>query len=372
MSTSEELAMKLFEPFNLGPNKLKNRIVMAPMTRGRAIDGNIPNPLAATYYSQRATAGLIITEATQVSPQGIGYPRTPGIYTPAQIEGWKKVTDSVHQAGGLIFLQLWHVGRISHPDFQGDELPVGPSAVNADGEVYTYSGKKKMVTPRALETHELPGIIEQFRQGAKNAMQAGFDGVEVHGANGYLLDQFLRDGTNKRSDIYGGSVANRARLPLEVTDAVIDVWGADRVGFRVSPRSNFNSMFDSEPVQTFSYLTRELSKRGLAYLHVVEGKSVLPQGTHPLTPILRKLFKGTCMVNEGFDGKSAELSLQEGSSDLVSFGKLFLANPDLPERLKKGAGFNQPDVATFYLGDEKGFVDYPTLNEPEKPKDNNV
>lgn len=351
--------MKLFQPLNLGPNKLKNRIVMAPMTRGRAVDGNVPNPLASRYYSERASAGLIITEATQVSPQGIGYPRTPGIYTPAQIGAWKKVTYSVHQAGGVIFLQLWHVGRISHPDFQGGELPVAPSAVNADGEVYTYSGKKKMVTPRALETHELPGIIEQFRQGAKNAKEARFDGVEIHGANGYLLDQFLRDGTNKRSDIYGGSVANRARLPLEVTDAVIDVWGADRVGFRVSPHSNFNSMFDSDPAQTFSYLTGELSKRGLAYLHVVEGNAVLPQGALPLTPVLRRIFNGTFIGNEGYDGKSAELALQEGLSDLVSFGKLFLANPDLPERLKAGADFNSPDIATFYVGDEKGYIDYP-------------
>jgi len=355
--------MKLFEPFNLGPNKLKNRIVMAPMTRGRALDGNIPNPLARRYYSERASAGLIITEATQVSSQGIGYPRTPGIYTSAQIEGWRKVTDSVHQAGGLIFLQLWHVGRISHPDFHGGDLPVAPSAINADAEVYTYSGKKQMVTPRALETHELPGIIEQFRQSAKNAKQAGFDGVEVHGANGYLLDQFLRDGTNKRSDIYGGSISNRARLPLEVTDAVIDIWGADRVGFRVSPNSTFNSMSDSDPAKTFSYLTQELSKKGLAYLHVVEGKAPLPEEALALTPVLRKLFHGTYMVNEGYNGNSAELALQEGVSDLVSFGKLFLANPDLPERLKKGADFNKPDFTTFYVGDEKGYVDYPALNK---------
>jgi len=356
--------MKLFASFNLGPNKLKNRIVMAPMTRGRAIDGNIPNPLASRYYSERASAGLIITEATQVSSQGIGYVRTPGIYTSAQIEGWRKVTDSVHLAGGCIFLQLWHVGRISHPEFHSGDLPVAPSANNADGEVFTYSGKKKMVTPRALETDELPGIIEQFRQGAKNAKQAGFDGVEIHGANGYLLDQFLRDGTNKRSDIYGGRISNRARLPLEVTDAVIDVWGADRVGYRISPNSNFNSMFDSDPAQTFSYLTRELSKKELGYLHVVEGKSGLRPGVFPLTPILRKLFNGAYMVNEGYDGKSAELALQEGFSDLVSFGTLFLANPDLPERLRKGADFNKPDFATFYVGDEKGYVDYPTLKRP--------
>ena len=334
---------------------------MAPMTRCRAIDGNIPSPLASRYYSQRASAGLIITEATQVSSQGIGYPRTPGIYTSAQIEGWRKVTASVHQAGGCIFLQLWHVGRISHPDFHSGDLPVAPSAISADGELYTYSGKKQMVTPRALETHELPGIIEQFRQGAKNAKQAGFDGVEIHGANGYLLDQFLRDGTNKRSDIYGGRISNRARLPLEVTDAVIDIWGADRVGYRVSPNSTFNSMFDSDPAQTFSYLTQELSKKELAYLHVVEGKSGLPQGAFPLTPILRKLFNGTYIVNEGFDGKSAELALQEGFSDLVSFGRLFLANPDLPARLRKGSDFNIPDFTTFYVGDEKGYVDYPSL-----------
>src|SRR6266404_9452376 len=287
--------MKLFASFNLGPNKLKNRIVMAPMTRGRAIDGNIPNPLASRYYSERASAGLIITEATQVSSQGIGYVRTPGIYTSAQIEGWRKVTDSVHLAGGCIFLQLWHVGRISHPEFHSGDLPVAPSAINADGEVFTYSGKKKMVTPRALETDELPGIIEQFRQGAKNAKQAGFDGVEIHGANGYLLDQFLRDGTNHRIDSYGGSLSNRARFPLEVAEAVAGVWGAERVGYRIAPRFGMYSMSDSDPVKAFSYFAEQLSGLGLGYLHVLEalsGPMGAPAGTERVTPMLREKFNG--------------------------------------------------------------------------------
>lgn len=329
-------------------------MVMAPMTRGRAIEGNVPNPLASRYYADRASAGLIITEATQVSSQGVGYIRAPGIHTSAQIAGWRKVTDSVHRAGGCIFLQLWHVGRISHPDFHGGELPVAPSAIPADGEVYTYSGKKPLQRPRALETHEIPGIVEQFRRGAINAKEAGFDGVEIHGANGYLLDQFLRDGTNHRSDIYGGSIQNRARLPLEVADAVIAVWGADRVGYRVSPNSKFNSMSDSNPVETFSYMAHELSAKQISYLHVVEAVSLLANpgpGVTPLTPILRQIFKGTLIVNEDYDRDTAELSIERGTADLVSFGIPFLANPDLPKRFERSAPLNKPDLSTLYTGD---------------------
>jgi N-ethylmaleimide reductase len=239
----------LFSPYRLGDIALDNRFVMSPMTRSRAVDGNVPNPLAETYYVQRASAGLIITEATQVSPQGVGYIRTPGIHSAEQVAGWKAITDAVHRVGGTIFAQVWHVGRISHPDFHGGELPVAPSAIAADGEVFTARGKTRMVTPRALETHEIPGIVAQFKRAAENAKTSGFEGVELHGANGYLLDQFLRDGTNRRTDAYGGSIQNRARFPLEVTEAVIDVWGPSRVGYRISPSGTFNSMSDSVAVR---------------------------------------------------------------------------------------------------------------------------
>src|SRR5215467_10120662 len=253
----------LFSPYRLGDLELANRLVMSPMTRSRAVDGNVPHPVAPTYYAQRASAGLIVTEATQVSPQGVGYIRTPGIHSAEQVAGWRRITDAVHGAGGKIFLQLWHVGRISHPDFHGGELPVAPSAVAAEGTVFTAQGPKPMVTPRALALSELPGIVAQFRAGAENAKRAGFDGVEIHGANGYLLDQFTRDGANQRTDRYGGRVENRARLPLEAVDAVVGVWGPARVGYRISPNGAFNTMSDSDPVRTFSYLTDELNRRGL-------------------------------------------------------------------------------------------------------------
>src|SRR6202163_4055422 len=267
---AEQPFKTLFLPYRLGDIELNNRLVMAPMTRGRAVERNVPNPIAATYYAQRASAGLIVTEATQVSPQGAGYIRTPGIHSAEQVAGWRKVTDAVHRAGGKIFLQLWHVGRISHADFHGGELPVAPSALAPQGEVFTAQGPQKMVTPRALGLAEIPGIVAQFRNGAENAKAAGFDGVELHGANGYLLDQFTRDGANKRTDAYGGAVENRARFPLEVAKAVIDVWGAERVGYRISPNSGFNSMSDSSPIRTFSYLTEQLNRLGIAYLHVID------------------------------------------------------------------------------------------------------
>jgi N-ethylmaleimide reductase len=353
-----ESSEPLFAPYRLGHIDLGNRLVMAPMTRSRAIDGNVPNPLAAAYYSQRASAGLIVSEATQVSPQGVGYIRTPGIHSAAQVAGWTVITDAVHRAGGKIFLQLWHVGRISHPDFHGGELPVAPSAVAAQGQVFTAKGLQPMVTPRALDISELPGIVEQFRRGAENAKAAGFDGVELHGANGYLLDQFLRDGANRRTDAYGGSIENRARLPLEVTKAVIDIWGADRVGYRISPNGAFNSMSDSDPAGTFSYMTEQLSRLGVVYLHAVDP---LADGAGRLSPLLRLKFARTWIVNGGFDAASADAAIRNGEADLVAIGRPFLANPDLPQRYRIGAPLNAPDQGTFYAGEEKGFIDYPAL-----------
>src|SRR5215831_16264207 len=267
---SEQPFKPLFLPYLLGDIELNNRLVMAPMTRSRALEDNVPNPIAATYYAQRASAGLIVTEATQVSPQGVGYIRTPGIHSEEQVAGWGRITEAVHRAGGKIFLQLWHVGRISHPNFHDGELPVAPSAIAAQGQVFTAKGPQQMVTPRALALAELPGIVEQFRSGAENAKAAGFDGVELHGANGYLLDQFLRDGSNRRIDDYGGAVENRARLPLEVAEAVADVWGPGRVGYKASPYFAGYSMSDSNPIETFSYLAGQLNALGLAYLHVAE------------------------------------------------------------------------------------------------------
>ena len=354
--------INLLSPYKLGNLELPNRLVMAPLTRNRAGKGNVPGPLNATYYAQRASAGLIIAEATQVSPQGQGYPSTPGIHSAEQVEGWKLVTDAVHQQGGRIFLQLWHVGRISHPDLQPDgALPVAPSAIAPKGEASTYEGPKPFVTPRALETSEIPEIIEQYRQGAENALQAGFDGVEVHGANGYLLDQFLRDGTNHRTDEYGGSLENRARLLLEVTEAVVGVWGAQRVGVRLSPSGTFNDMHDSNPLATFGYAAQALNRFGLAYLHIIEVNEadLRHGGTEVPTRSLRGHFTGTLMVNGGYNRDRANAVLAKGEADLVSFGTLFLANPDLPQRLTLNAPLNQPDPTTFYGGGEKGYIDYP-------------
>ena len=358
--------MNLLTQYKLGDLKLSNRMVMAPMTRCRALSGNVPNPLAVTYYTQRASAGLIITEGSQVSPQGVGYIRTPGIHSEEQVAGWKKVTGAVHKAGGKIFLQLWHVGRVSHPDFLGGEVPVAPSALPFEGEVHTPQGKKKFVTPRALEPDEIDGIIDQFRKGAQNAKEADFDGVEIHGANGYLLDQFLRDGSNRRSDKYGGSIQNRARLPLEVTEAVVGVWGANRVGYRISPHFSAYSMSDTDPRQTFSYFVEELNNIGLGYLHMVEpvgGRMGAIAPDARVTPIIREIFKGTLVLNGGYDARSGNEAIEKGGADLISFGVLFLANPDLPLRFRKNAPLNSADVATFYMGEEKGYIDYPELGE---------
>jgi N-ethylmaleimide reductase len=356
--------MNILSKYKLGDLELSNRMVMAPMTRCRTIEGNVPNPLAVIYYTQRASAGLIITEGSQVDQYGVGYVNTPGIHSSLQVAGWKKVTEAVHKAGGIIFLQLWHVGRVSHPDFLGGELPVAPSALPVEGDVHTPQGKKKFVIPRALELDEIPGIIEQFRKGAENAKAAGFDGVEIHGANGYLLDQFLRDGSNRRTDKYGGCLENRLRLPLEVTEAVACVWGADRVGYRISPHFSNYSMYDSNPRETYSYLAEEMNNIGLGYIHMVEPVGGRMGKTPPaakLAPIIQDIFEETLILNGGYDFRSGNEAIEKGDADLISFGVLFLANPDLPERFRKNAPLNQADVATFYMGEEKGYIDYPKL-----------
>jgi N-ethylmaleimide reductase len=358
--------MNVYSDYRLGELSLPNRFVMSPMTRSRALAGNVPNPLAAVYYSQRATAGLLITEGTQVSPQGVGYIRTPGIHSAEQVAGWKAVTDAVHKAGGRIFAQLWHVGRVSHPDFHGGELPVGPSAIAAVGEAYTVNGRQQLEAPRALTVAEIPEVVEQFRRAAVNAKEAGFDGVELHGANGYLLDQFLRDGANDRTDAYGGSIENRARLPLEISDAVIGVWGPSRVGYKISPYFSNLGMSDSSPIDTFSYLAKELGSRRIAYLHVAEavaGPSVAPDGTIRATPILRRLFGGPVIANGGYGLESANAAIGTNEVDLVAFGVPFLANPDLPERWRRGAPLNAPQFDLFYTGEERGYTDYPALEQ---------
>lgn len=356
--------INLFSQYKMDDLTLTNRIVMAPMTRNRAGDADAPIPLTVTYYVQRASAGMIITEGSQVSPQGVGYMHTPGIYSAAQVAGWKKVTDAVHRAGGRIFIQLWHVGRVSHPDLLDGTLPIAPSALPVEGSVHTPGGKKQIPVPRALKIDEVPDIIRQFRQAAENARTAGFDGVEIHGANGYLLDQFLRSGSNKRTDEYGGSLENRARLPLEVTKAVIDVWGSDRVGYRISPHNTGHSMSDANPQETFSYFTGELNKIGLGYLHLIEpigGRMGLVPPEARLGPTVRRIFERTFILNGGYDLQSGNEAISSGKADLVAFGVPFLANPDLPERFRQNTPLNMPDVATFYVGGEKGYTDYPAL-----------
>ncbi|HEX8395257.1 MAG TPA: alkene reductase [Longimicrobium sp.] len=354
-----ESTPNLFTPVRVGPYTLRNRMVMAPMTRNRAGEGATVTDLTAQYYAQRASAGLIITEGSQISPQGAGYPGTPGIYSDEQVEAWRKVTDAVHARGGRIFLQLWHVGRISHPDTQEDGgLPVAPSAIAAEGPIATLKGMQPMVTPRALRTDEIPGIVADFARGARAAYRAGFDGVELHGANGYLIDQFLRDGSNHRTDEYGGSVENRARFLDEVTAAVVEVWGGHRVGVRLSPMGAYNSMSDSDPAATFGHAVRMLNRYGLAYLHLTEQIG----GDEPrITPLLREAFRGPLIINGGYGRESAEAALAAGEGDLVSFGVGFLANPDLVERFAEDAPLNTPDRETFYMGGERGYVDYPTL-----------
>ena len=357
-------AQPLLSPLRVGAWELPNRVVLAPLTRNRAI-GNVPNALMAEYYAQRASGGLLIAEATQIAPDALGYPNTPGIHSAEQVSGWKTVTDAVHAKGGRIVLQLWHVGRISHPSLIGGAVPVAPSAIRPAGQVYTFEGMQDFVTPRALETHELPGIVALYVHAARLAKEAGFDGVEVHAANGYLLDQFLRSSTNQRTDAYGGSIENRARLTLEVVDAVLTVWSADRVGLRISPSNPFNDIHDADPAATFGYLAAQLGARKLAYLHVVEPTSAAHPMGHDgarLSPALKRQFGGNYMINGGFDAESGNAVIARGDADLVSFGVPFLANPDLPARIAAGAPLNAPDVATFYGGDATGYTTYPALH----------
>lgn len=347
---------QLFEPLRAGDLTLRNRIVMAPLTRMHASPGRVPNDLMVEYYTQRAGAGMILTEATAVTPQGVGYADTPGLWTTEQVQGWRKVTSSVHQAGGLIVAQLWHVGRISDPMFLNGDLPVAPSAIAAKGHVSHVRPERPYVTPRALETAELAGVVEAYRHGAKMAMEAGFDGVEVHAANGYLLDQFLQDSTNRRTDAYGGSLENRARLLLEVVDACVSVWGAGRVGVHLSPRGEIHSMGDSDPAATFGYVARELGKRGTAFLCVREYEAA-----DSLGPMLKAEFGGTYIANEGFARDSAEAAIAAGRADAVAFGVQYIANPDLARRFELKAPLNRPNPATFYAPGPGGYTDYPAL-----------
>ncbi|SIT31782.1 alkene reductase [Achromobacter sp. MFA1 R4] len=346
----------LFEPLKVGDLTLRNRVVMAPLTRQRASAGRVPNDLMVEYYTQRAGAGLILTEATAVTPQGVGYADTPGLWSPEQVKGWRKVTSAVHDKGSLIVAQLWHVGRISDPMFLDGELPVAPSAIAAKGHVSHVRPKRAYVTPRALETDEIPGVVQAYRHGAQMAMEAGFDGVEVHAANGYLLDQFLQDSTNHRTDQYGGSVENRARLLMEVVDACVAVWGPGRVGVHLSPRGDAHDMGDSDRAGLFTYVARELGKRGIAFLCVREH-----EGPDSLGPVLKAAFGGVYIGNEGYTRESAEAAVAAGRVDAVAFGVPYIATPDLAERLQRNAPLNTPNPATFYASGAEGYTDYPAL-----------
>ncbi|MED5610616.1 alkene reductase [Pseudomonas sp. JH-2] len=346
----------LFDPITLGDLQLPNRIIMAPLTRCRADEGRVPNALMAEYYTQRADAGLILSEATSVTPMGVGYPDTPGIWSDDQVRGWSNVTKAVHANGGRIFLQLWHVGRISDPLYLNGETPVAPSAIKPAGHVSLVRPLKEYVTPRALETEEIADIVEAYRQGAENAKAAGFDGVEIHGANGYLLDQFLQSSTNQRSDRYGGSIENRARLLLEVTDAAIEVWGAGRVGVHLAPRMDSHDMGDADPLATFGYVARELGKRGIAFICTRE-----KEGPDSIGPKLKEIFGGPYIANERFTKASANEWLASGKADAVAFGVPYIANPDLVERLAKDAPLNEAHPETFYAKGPVGYLDYPRL-----------
>ena len=352
----------LFSPVKLGGIAMSNRMVMAPLTRNRSSMEGVPQDINVTYYEQRATAGLIITEATPISPMGHGYPLLPGIYTEAQIAGWKKVTDAVHAKGGKIVIQLWHVGRISHPTLLNGAIPVAPSAVKPAGKAFTFNGLVDYVVPRALDASELPGIVADYVQASQNAIKAGFDGVEIHSANGYLLDQFLRDGSNKRSDIYGGSIENRARFLMDVTKAVVDAIGSDKVGLRLSPVNPFNDMKDSNPQALFNYVTEQLNQFNLAYLHVVEGGIHGGGVADPFDfDAMRKLSKLPYMANLSYDKVRGNAAIASGHADAVAYGVPFISNPDLVERFRQDAPLNEADSKSFYGGTEKGYIDYPTL-----------
>lgn len=348
----------LFTPISIGAWELPNRLIMAPLTRCRAIHNRVPNPLMAEYYRQRARAGLIITEATSISPMAVGYPNTPGIWNQDQIAGWQLVTDAVHQEGGTIILQLWHVGRISDPSYLNGELPLAPSAIAADGHVSLIRPKKEFVTPRALDLNEIPVIIEQYRTAAKHAKMAGFDGVEIHGANGYLLDQFLQTNSNQRNDQYGGSVENRARLMLEVTDAVISVFGSERVGMHLAPRCDAHSMGDESPKETFSFIAKQLRERQIAFIctrEYFDGSEI--------TPVIKQHFGGPVIANENFNLQLANQVIADGTVDAVAFGKKIIANPDLLNRFQQQTELNEPNPHTFYGDTAEGYTDYPALTD---------
>jgi 2,4-dienoyl-CoA reductase-like NADH-dependent reductase (Old Yellow Enzyme family) len=347
----------LLDPIQLGDLNLPNRVFMAPLTRLRGTPDHIPTPIMVDYYTQRASAGLIISEGTPIDPLGVGYANVPGIWSKDQTEAWKPVTAAVHKAGGHIFSQIWHVGRISDPEFLNGQLPVAPSPIAAPGYVSHIRPQRPFVTPRALETAEIKGIVEAFRRGAQNAQLAGFDGVELHGANGYLLDQFLHDGTNHRTDEYGGPIENRARLMLECADAAISVFGSGRVGMHLAPRGDFQGVSDSNPTATFTYVARELGKRGIAFIAAREHV-----GPDSLGPCLKQLFGGVFVANEAINQHTGQQLLDEGKADAVAFGKLFIANPDLPARFAKGSPLNHPNAATFYAHGPEGYIDYPPLH----------
>lgn len=365
-SCAEASMSTLFDPIELGPYTLRSRIFMAPMTRGRATAGGVPTEIMVEYYRQRASAGLIITEATAISPQGVGWLGAPGIYTAEQQAAWSAITRAVHEEGGRIFLQLWHMGRVSHPDFLGGALPVGPSAIAAAGQSHTAEGPKDYVTPRALAADELPGIAADYVAAAERAIAAGFDGVELHGANGYLLDQFMRDAANQRDDEYGGSIEKRWRFPLEVAAAVARAVGKERTGIRVSPTGGFNGMSDTDPVASFTHGARQLAALGLVYVHMFEprpGHMFATPGAPLVHPHVRKAFGGTLILNGGYDRATGDEALAGGAGDAIAFGTSFLANPDLPRRLQESAPLNAPDFATLYTPGTKGYIDYPRLGQ---------
>ncbi|MES2830609.1 MAG: alkene reductase [Pseudomonadota bacterium] len=357
----------LFRPTRIGDIDVANRIIMAPLTRSRADEaqGDVPgSPMNVEYYRQRSAAGMIISEGTQVSIVGKGYLATPGIYSDEQVRGWQTITSAVHEAGGKIVAQIWHVGRVTHPDLTGGLQPIAPSAVQPDATAHTHAGKVSLPAPRPLETQEIKQVVDEYRQGAANAMRAGFDGVEIHGANGYLIDQFLRDSTNLRTDGYGGSIENRCRFALEVVDAVVAEIGAGKVGIRLSPVTPFNDISDSAPQSVFGHLVEQLNERGIAFIHFIEGAT---GGSRDVPGFdyawARRTFKGTYIANNGYDRAMAIDAVESSRADAVAFGRLFIANPDLVERLRLDAPLNTPNPKTFYTPGEAGYIDYPAMNE---------
>ncbi|MAF89644.1 MAG: alkene reductase [Bdellovibrionaceae bacterium] len=350
----------LLEPLKVGDHMLRNRIIMAPLTRQRSGVERIPNELMATYYKQRSSAGLILTEATSITPMGVGYEGTPGIWNDAQVEGWKKTTEAVHKEGGKIFLQLWHVGRISHPSFLGGETPVAPSAVKPAGHVSLLRPKKEFETPRALETKEVKELVQTYKEAGARAKAAGFDGVEIHAANGYLIDQFLQSSTNLRTDEYGGSLENRARFLLEITDALIDVWGAGSVGVHLAPACDSHDMGDENPKETFGYVAKELGKRKIAFIFTRESST-----DHSLSPYMKEQFGGVLVSNQGLEVSQAQSLVEEGKADAVSWGRYYISTPDLVERVKLGKAFNDFNPETFYTKTAEGYTDYPFLEKGE-------